>query len=103
MQLTGFQNLNSFSWLQDWYARHCDGVWEHSWGVSIDTLDNPGWKVAIDLIGTDLSKKSFKQINLERSPIDWIHCRVNDLRFEVTCGPRNLEEALEIFQAFASS
>jgi hypothetical protein len=29
-------------WLMRWYAAHCDGEWEHTYGVVIDTLDNPG-------------------------------------------------------------
>jgi len=29
--------------IQDWYRRQCDGDWEHSYGVKIETLDNPGW------------------------------------------------------------
>jgi hypothetical protein len=29
-------------WLQDWHAGQCDGDWEHSYGVDIGTLDNPG-------------------------------------------------------------
>jgi hypothetical protein len=28
--------------LQDWYVSQCDGGWEHTYGISIDTLDNPG-------------------------------------------------------------
>jgi hypothetical protein len=25
-----------------WFARHCDGDWEHDLGIRIATLDNPG-------------------------------------------------------------
>jgi len=35
--------------LEDWYASVCDGDWEHTYGVKIGTLDNPGWTVDIDL------------------------------------------------------
>ena len=38
--------------MQDWYLQMCDGDWEHSYGVEIKTLDNPGWNVEIDLTGT---------------------------------------------------
>jgi hypothetical protein len=40
--------------LRAWYSARCDGNWEHEHGVKIDTLDNPGWSVVIDLEGTDL-------------------------------------------------
>jgi hypothetical protein len=31
--------------LSRWYAAHCSGEWEHQYGVSIQTIDNPGWLV----------------------------------------------------------
>ena len=40
--------------LQRWYVAQCDSEWEHSYGVSIDTLDNSGWTLRIDLAGTSL-------------------------------------------------
>ena len=36
---------DELSWLQQWYSAHCDGEWEHGFGVTIATLDNPGWSV----------------------------------------------------------
>jgi immunity protein 53 of polymorphic toxin system len=36
---------------QNWYQAHCNGDWEHHAGVTIDTLDNPGWSVRIHLTG----------------------------------------------------
>ncbi len=35
--------------LQNWYAAECDGDWEHQYGIKIDTIDNPGWRVEIEL------------------------------------------------------
>jgi hypothetical protein len=40
--------------LQEWYAAMSDGDWEHELGISIETIDNPGWVVSIDLEGTPL-------------------------------------------------
>ena len=42
------------NWLQDWYKNQCNDEWEHDYGITIGTLDNPGWDVKIDLIGTSL-------------------------------------------------
>ena len=39
--------------LQRWYLYRCDGDWEHSFGITIETLDNPGWMVTIDLQDTE--------------------------------------------------
>jgi hypothetical protein len=44
--------LDNISWLEDWYTAQCDGDWEHGYGVHVGTLDNPGWRVEIDLVGT---------------------------------------------------
>jgi Immunity protein 53 len=37
-----------FDRLQVWYLAQCDGDWEHRHGVTIGTLDNPGWSLRID-------------------------------------------------------
>ena len=57
---------------QCWYASQCGGDWEHHFGVKIDTLDNPGWRVVIDLVGTNLDAMVFaERPNLELET-DWI-------------------------------
>ena len=33
---------NMLEWLMNWYESNCDGDWEHSYGVKIESLDNPG-------------------------------------------------------------
>lgn len=89
--------------IQDWYKSQCDGFWEHSYGVTIDTLDNPGWKVKIDLYETDLEDFTFKKVEVERSENDWFHCKVTDNTFQGFGGPLNLEEILGIFYNFVES
>src|SRR5687767_7130592 len=89
--------------LQAWYAEQCDGDWEHQYGVKIDTLDNPGWAVEIDVIGTRLSGRAFPEAVEERSERDWIRCSVADGRFRGHGGPGNLEEVLERFLAWANA
>jgi len=95
--------LNTLTWLQDWYASHCNGKWEHSWGIKIDNIDNPGWMVTIDLRETELSEKIFPDVRIERSETDWIQCSVKEFQFRILCGPKNLEEALLIFRTYAGS
>lgn len=31
--------MNRFTQLQTWYVSHCNGEWEHTYGVKIDSLD----------------------------------------------------------------
>ncbi|WP_432164548.1 immunity 53 family protein [Streptomyces sp. bgisy031] len=90
-----------FDWLQRWYTEQCDGDWEHSWGVEIGPLDNPGWTVAIDLEETSLEHKSYSAERFRRSETDWIFTHVQELRFRASCGPGNLTEAIAIFRKWA--
>jgi hypothetical protein len=84
--------------LQDWYKLNCDGDWEHSYGVSITTLDNSGWSIKIDLAETCLDKLDFnKQFqNLEQEH-DWYIMRTIKKVLEISCGPENLNQVIKIF------
>ncbi len=70
--------------LQRWYAGRCDGEWEQRYGISIQSCDNPGWWVKIDLEGTGLQARLFPRIaenvDLAGSPQSerWLDCRVED-------------------------
>jgi hypothetical protein len=39
---------DNLTWLMRWYLAECNGDWEHSYGVRVETLDNPGWSLKID-------------------------------------------------------
>jgi hypothetical protein len=88
--------------LERWYQMQCDGEWEHGYGVRIDTLDNPGWSVDIDLRGTDLSGAHLPPTQYDR-PDAWLRCEIVDDRFVARCGPLQLREALRIFVDLAIS
>ena len=90
-----------FKWLFQWFANQCDGDWEHEYGIHIGTLDNPGWRLKISLIGTILENKKFKKIAIERSETDWIFCLIENGHFEAACGLFNLSEGLKIFHNWA--
>ncbi|MFK4071875.1 immunity 53 family protein [Streptomyces sp. NPDC029674] len=89
-------------WLQDWYMEQCDGDWEHEWGVKIDTLDNPGWTVRIDIEETDLEEHEYPRQDVERTTHDWVSAWTSDKVFHVACGPGNLTEALTMFRSWAT-
>jgi hypothetical protein len=93
---------NAFVWLQGWYASHCDGDWEHQYGVHIDTLDNPGWTIRIDLVGTELAGRAFERQELHRSEDDWVVAWLADGVWEAACRPLNLGEALHCFREWAT-
>jgi hypothetical protein len=55
--------MNELQRLQDWYRAQCNEDGEHSFGVTIDTLDNPGWIIKIDLAETTLDGKFFEPVS----------------------------------------
>lgn len=87
--------------LQLWYAKHCDGDWEHQHGIKIETLDNPGWAVEINLIGTILSDVLLPEKMVERSSDDWIRYSAEQGVFKGFGGPKNLLEILSTFFEWA--
>ncbi len=89
--------------VQTWYATQCDGDWEHSFGVHINTLDNPGWSVKIDLDGTLLKNKPFEQVETTQSEQHWLVCKVEGNKFIGYGDPGRLEEILAIFLKWAKS
>lgn len=88
--------------LEKWYENCCDGEWEHHFGVTIETLDNPGWQVRIDIVGTRLENQGFKEVNWSDDHHDWLRCRVREGRFEGVGGPAKLHQILKVFTAWAS-
>ena len=88
----------TLTWLQAWYAAQCDGDWEHGNGVSIDTLDNPGWLLRVDLEGTCAADRTFAGREIHRSQHDWLITRIVDQHFEALGGPLNLGEAIHEFR-----
>jgi len=87
--------------LQNWYESQCDEDWEHHFGISIGTLDNPGWMVTVDLSGTDLETETFQMIEDLRPDGAWIKCWVEGGKFNGAGGPQKLEEILTTFLRWA--
>jgi hypothetical protein len=89
--------------LQVWYSSHCDGDWEHQYGISIETLDNPGWLFKVDLTRTELCDQPFDQIHVEGdNKNDWYICSVKDHTFEGACGPNRLNKVIAVFLSWAN-
>ncbi len=88
--------------LSKWYLSHCDGDWEHTFGIKVGTLDNPGWFVEINLQGTPLEAVPFPAHEQRYDhDTDWITCRRDEKNFEIDCGPEQLETALQVFLDWA--
>jgi hypothetical protein len=87
--------------LQTWYLGQCNGEWEHVQGVTIETLDNPGWMITVDLAGTPLADRSMSAVQEERSARDWLSCEVDHNQFRGQGDPLKLGAILQVFQDWA--
>ncbi|WP_346880152.1 MULTISPECIES: immunity 53 family protein [unclassified Clostridium] len=94
--------MDMIAWLSEWYKSNCDGDWEHYYGIKIDTLDNPGWKVDIDLVDTYLEDVEFNKVQIYIDDLNWIHCSVADGVFKGGGSIDKLEEILKIFRQWAT-
>jgi hypothetical protein len=95
--------MNILNWIQNWYKNQCDGDWEHASGVKIDTIDNPGWSVEIDLIDTELENKTFNKIRYDYDDDDWLLCFVENGKFQGVGDSEKLEKILLIFKEWSES
>lgn len=93
--------------LQHWFQRHCDESWENDYGISIESTDNPGWWVKVDLAKTELADKRFEEVRrgnaLDLNPeAPWMRCYVDqDQVFNGAGDPTTLNEILQIFLEWA--
>jgi hypothetical protein len=88
---------NAISEIQSWYHQQCNGEWEHSHGITIETIDNPGWSVQIALAGTSWEKSNWDVLIFDHSPADWINCAKNGSEFKGFGDPSKLEKILNHF------
>ena len=89
--------MNPVEFLQSWYQAQASGEWEHVHGVTIETLDTPGWIVTIDLTGTALDGRTMAAFQDERSAGDWLLCEVEHNQF---CGQGDSQKLLAILEIF---
>ncbi len=93
---------DNLTWLQSWYRRQCDGLWEHSNGIRIDTLDNPGWSLEIDLSGTFWENAEFDSFSIDNNEEDWMSCEVRARSFLAHGDPGKLRRMILVFRDWIS-
>ncbi|WP_211211898.1 Imm53 family immunity protein [Deinococcus apachensis] len=76
--------------------------WEHGYGAKTSTVDNPGWRLRVRLLGTGLEDKPFEKIQVERHEHGWVMWSVLNGCFEGAGGPMNLGEPISVFRAWAA-
>ena len=96
-------NRNILDWLCNWFARQCDGDWEHMYGIKIETTDNPGWSIEIDLRDTNLEDLDIPWKLIEYSDANWYGIAVKDRMFTAAGDLTKLTFLLEKFKEIVES
>ena len=95
--------------LELWYSHQCNGTWEHSLGVRIESCDNPGWWVKVNLEGTRLEHVAFPEI---AEHVDaargtqgsrWLHCGIEGRIWHRAGDETKLARILELFLDWAET
>jgi hypothetical protein len=100
---TPSRELDQLQRLQAWYLAHCNGDWEHTYGITISTLDNPGWTLEVELAETELFERPFETVQELIDTPDWIHCSICQGKFVGACGPLKLATVIAIFVDWAGT
>ena len=82
------ERSDAISRITEWYAAQCNDEWEHSNGIDIKSLDNPGWWVEICLYETPAENLAVTVRNDDYE----ILCKGGMIT--ANCEPRKLNELL---------
>ena len=91
-------DINVLKWIESWYKNNCNGDWEHSYGITIETLDNPGWDIKIDLKGTPLENEKMEYKLVEQDENDWYGIKIENAQFIASGDPNKLEFLITLFK-----
>lgn len=90
---------NILEWISNWYGQNCNGDWEHDFGMTIETLDNPGWSISIDTEGTDVILPDKSWFFKENSSYDWYGFKIFDGKFQASGDFLKLSFLLNLFKS----
>lgn len=89
--------------LASWYSAHCDGEWEHEFGLRIETVDNPGWNLQVDLVGTEMEGRVARSSRRDSEGGSWVIVASDGSLFEASCDPMSLRLAVQAFKEFVEA
>ena len=98
---------SNLEWLQQFYLSLCNGDWEHSYGCTVDNVDNPGWNFKFDLADTvyvEIEGPDVKKgADQTGDGPDWIVLRKVGSSIEGACGPLKLDELIAEFRGWVEN
>lgn len=83
--------INYIKIINHWYISKCDGIWEHEYGFTLKTIDNPGWWLEIN----GENNKNIIEIKIDEDNEDWLFINANNDKFQASCSNNNLKAMLE--------
>jgi len=90
--------MEILKWIETWYNDQCNGDWEHSFGIKIETIDNPGWLIEIDLTETDYADLKLDYVFIESDINNWHGRKVENAVYKAFGDPSKLEFLLLEFK-----
>ncbi len=90
-------------WLQKWYSNQCDGDWEHEYGIRIETIDNPGWIITIDLASTNFESLEIPYTRIENAENDWMDYGIKDKIFSGAGDSLKINDIINKFKEIVES
>ncbi len=92
-------------WLEMWFGARCNGGWEHGQGVVIETTDNPGWWVKIDIEAQVADERILEvagdppsEANGFVGGAEWMVCQIRNGKFDGAGDASKLSAILECFR-----
>ncbi|MBM0256348.1 Imm53 family immunity protein [Micromonospora sp. 4G55] len=92
--------MSDLTFLQSWFKRNCDEDWEHEYGIRVESTDNPGWSVEVDLVDTDVEGRLLSRQKLTPDAGRWAWVWSDGDCFHGACDPLSLDVVLRQFRAF---
>jgi hypothetical protein len=105
--VTNVHEPNDIRWLETWFQRHCDGTWEHDSRVKLESIDNPGWwlHVNLDEKGPDRVLEVIgdppSEANGYIATGQWMRCEIKAGRFSGAGDPTKLGQIIACFRKYA--
>lgn len=72
--------MNLLPWIQSYYIQNY--LKSNDKVIDIYTVDNPGWRIKINLCGIGYETKTFKELSIDNGDDDWVFIKLKDDIFD---------------------
>ena len=72
--------------IEAWYAARLDGDWEHRYGLSVESCDNPGWWLRATLPDDAATRAAFAALETNAGRVPGLETTLAEHPFGLTVG-----------------